>query len=604
MQQFIKSVNKQLEKNQAYTNSVFSNENYDGYVLIKDNYFYHTYIQISENNILMSGSCRTFLNVCFGDVLTIIKTTPPDYISEVVLKFKKINTINKIEISLLRDVLNHIPLISGFLYNIKTDFSYQVEVITQNLNGQLINENTAITVIDSDGKIITDQNEGKVFKGKFNFKELSIGGLDKEFIEIFRRAFSTRLLSQKIRKEQGIRDVRGIMLHGPPGCGKTLIARQLSKAINAKSVKVVQGPSLIDGLIGKSEQNVRELFTDAEQDWISNPDTNNIYVIILDECEVIFKKRGSGSGVSGEVSDNMVTQFLSKIDGVDAIGNILLICMTNRIDQIDSALLRPGRIELHLEIKLPDINGRREILNIHLDKIKNKEEIDIEQLAEMTSNFTGAEIEGCVQNANTYSISRIIDPDNLKEDYSDEIIILKQKDLELSIMETIPQYGNKSEILKIILSKEFNPFGGFELICERMATSEKGNVNSFLFWGDGGQETLCVCNAANISEQGLVRFINAEMLLGFRNKAEELNNIIQDCLRSESTTIILDHLELLVEYSKFNNYCNGQILLVIKCLLDKKIENHKKVNVVITTKTLEFTELLELESFDYQYHIG
>jgi vesicle-fusing ATPase len=148
-----------------------------------------------------------------------------------------------------------------------------------------------------------------------------------------------------------------MILYGPPGTGKTLIARKISQVLNCNEPKVVNGPEIFDKFVGGSEENVRKLFAEAESEQQSKGDDSELHVIIFDEIDAICRKRGSTSGGTG-VNESVVNQLLSKIDGVDSLSNILIIGMTNRLDMIDEALLRPGRFEIHLEIGLPDDKGR------------------------------------------------------------------------------------------------------------------------------------------------------------------------------------------------------------------------------------------------------
>lgn len=144
-----------------------------------------------------------------------------------------------------------------------------------------------------------------------------------------------------------------MLLFGPPGTGKTLIARTLAKCLNAEECKVVNGPELFDKFVGETERKIRELFAKAEEDQKLNGDDSGLHVIVFDEIDSICKQRGSiGSGTG--VRDDAVNQLLTKIDGVESLNNILVIGMTNRKDLLDDAILRPGRLELHVEIGLPD----------------------------------------------------------------------------------------------------------------------------------------------------------------------------------------------------------------------------------------------------------
>ena len=192
---------------------------------------------------------------------------------------------------------------------------------------------------------------------------------DKEFADIFRRAFASRVFPPEVLRKMGIKHVRGMLLYGPPGCGKTLIARQIGKALNAHEPKIVNGPEILNKYVGESEANIRALFEDAEKEQEEMGDNSDLHIIIFDEIDAICKARGANGDGTG-VHDSIVNQLLSKIDGVEALNNVLIIGMTNRKDLIDSALLRPGRLEVHVEIGLPSEEGRVQILKIHTNTMR------------------------------------------------------------------------------------------------------------------------------------------------------------------------------------------------------------------------------------------
>jgi len=191
---------------------------------------------------------------------------------------------------------------------------------------------------------VTQRN---IFRPDFNFEELGIGGLTKEFGDIFRRAFAARVFPPHVVRDLGINHVRGMLLHGPPGTGKTLIARKLAKFLKAAEPKIVNGPEILNKYVGQAEENIRNLFADAEKEEKAQGENSQLHVVIFDEIDSICKQRGSKADGTG-VHDSIVNQLLSKIDGVDSLNNILLIGMTNRKDLIDEALLRPGRLEVHV----------------------------------------------------------------------------------------------------------------------------------------------------------------------------------------------------------------------------------------------------------------
>jgi vesicle-fusing ATPase len=182
----------------------------------------------------------------------------------------------------------------------------------------------------------------------FTFEDMGIGGLDTEFSSIFRRAFASRIFPPGLVEKLGIQHVRGILLYGPPGTGKTLIARQIGKMLNAREPKVINGPEVLNKYVGQSEENIRKLFIDAEKEYKEKGDESSLHIIIFDELDAVCKQRGSGGSGGTGVGDSVVNQLLSKLDGVDQLNNILLIGMTNRKDMIDEALLRAGRLEVHM----------------------------------------------------------------------------------------------------------------------------------------------------------------------------------------------------------------------------------------------------------------
>ncbi|KAK4692974.1 vesicle-fusing ATPase, partial [Phenoliferia sp. Uapishka_3] len=243
----------------------------------------------------------------------------------------------------------------------------------------------------------------------FKFEDMGIGGLDTEFSAIFRRAFASRIFPPGLVEKLGIQHVKGILLFGPPGTGKTLMARQIGKMLNAREPKVVNGPEILNKFVGQSEENIRKLFGDAEKEYKEKGDESGLHIIIFDELDAICKQRGSTNNGTG-VGDSVVNQLLSKMDGVDQLNNILIIGMTNRLDMIDEALLRPGRLEVHIEISLPDEAGRIQILTIHTGKMRTNGvmggDVDVKELAGLTKNFSGAEIGGLVKSATSFAFNR------------------------------------------------------------------------------------------------------------------------------------------------------------------------------------------------------
>lgn len=305
-----------------------------------------------------------------------------------------------------------------------------------------------------------------ILQADFKFEDMGIGGLDKEFSQIFRRAFASRIFPPGLIEQMGIQHVKGILLFGPPGTGKTLIARRIGKMLNAREPKVINGPEVLNKYVGQSEENIRKLFADAEKEYKEKGDESGLHIIIFDELDAVCKQRGSGAGGGTGVGDSVVNQLLSKLDGVDQLNNILLIGMTNRMDMIDDALLRPGRLEVHMEISLPDEYGRVQILKIHTAKMRASgtldPSVDLQELAHKTKNFSGAEISGLVRSATSFALNRHVKVGSMAS-ISDDVdqMLVNRDDFEHAFEDVKPSFGvSEDEIQKYLRGGiiHFSPF--------------------------------------------------------------------------------------------------------------------------------------------------
>ncbi|CAM9456444.1 unnamed protein product [Phaeothamnion confervicola] len=259
---------------------------------------------------------------------------------------------------------------------------------------------------------------GRRRRGLPNSVELagSVGGLGPQLDNIVRRVLGTRMISREVRQALGVTHVRGLLLHGPPGCGKTLLARELAFRLKARPPKLVSGPEILDKWVGEAERKVRALFADAEAEHAraleigADPQELPLHVIALDEIDALCRSRGTLAGDTSGVRDSVVNQILAKMDGLVALENILVVGMTNRKELLDEALLRPGRLEVSLFVPLPDAAGREEIFGIHTRQAGAAgllaEDVDLMALAAATDGFSGADIAGLVRSATSFAVAR------------------------------------------------------------------------------------------------------------------------------------------------------------------------------------------------------
>ncbi|XP_037497555.1 vesicular-fusion protein sec18 [Jatropha curcas] len=244
---------------------------------------------------------------------------------------------------------------------------------------------------------------------------LGVGGLAKIYDFIMEKVFDTSLRSAGQFTRLKINNVKGMLLYGPPGTGKTLLAKALAKMLHAK---VVMGPMLMSSYGDESKHSLRKLFDDAINDYKKYGDQSPLHMIIFDEIDCFTQ----GSGI--------VHQLLGMIDGVNAYNNIFIIGTTSRMDLVDESLLRPGRLDLRIEIGIPNEKGRVNILKIHTQRMNHcgllHSDVNLEQIASMTVGWTGAELASAVNSALSNAIVRA-DP-NMIGQVNKKQIRVKQAD--------------------------------------------------------------------------------------------------------------------------------------------------------------------------------
>ncbi len=266
-------------------------------------------------------------------------------------------------------------------------------------------------------KMVEPSAMREVLIKKPNVKWSDVAGLEKAK-EKLKELVELPLLRPDLYRAAGIKPSKGILLYGPPGTGKTLLAKAVANEANANFISV-KGPELISKWVGESEKHIRDIFKKANQVSPS--------IIFFDEFDSISKSRGSGMGNNS--SEKVVNQLLTELDGVEELENVIVIAATNRKDLIDPALLRPGRIEAHVELTNPDDKTLVEIFKVHTRKMPLEKSVSLEKLAKKTSGWTGAEIESTCRRAGLNAIKR-----NYKEDDITKMRITKE-DFENAIIE-------------------------------------------------------------------------------------------------------------------------------------------------------------------------
>jgi transitional endoplasmic reticulum ATPase len=370
--------------------------------------------------IRMDGLLRKNANVSLGEKVIVRKA---DYsIAELVKLAPQDNTIVIDQSSLIyiKNKLMNRPLIEGDLIQVPgLEYNLIFKVIATKPSGIVIIDNTT-------NLVLLEKPFSELARYKVSYED--IGGL-KRVIEKVRELIELPLRYPELFKRLGIDPPKGILLYGPPGSGKTLLAKAVANESAAYFISV-NGPEIMNKYYGESEARLREIFEEARQHAPS--------IIFIDEIDAIAPRREE---VHGEVEKRVVAQLLALMDGLESRDNVIVIGATNVPNMLDPALRRPGRFDREIEFPVPDKNGRLEILQIHTRNMPLAQDVNLEYLAEVTHGFVGADLAALVREAAMKAIRRYLPDLNLTKKLPPELIEkveVKMEDFLAALKEITP----------------------------------------------------------------------------------------------------------------------------------------------------------------------
>jgi len=233
-----------------------------------------------------------------------------------------------------------------------------------------------------------------------------VGGLG-DTKERLRETIQWPLDYPEVFDELDMQAAKGVLMYGPPGTGKTLMAKAVANESDSNFISI-KGPELLSKWVGESEKGVREVFSKARE--------NAPTVVFFDEIDSIATERGSGGGGGSQVSERVVSQLLTELDGLEELEDVVVIATSNRPDLIDSALLRPGRLDRHVHVPVPDEEARKAIFEVHTRNKPVADDVDLDRLASETEGYVGADIEAVTREASMAASREFInsvDPEDI-----------------------------------------------------------------------------------------------------------------------------------------------------------------------------------------------
>ena len=439
-----------------------------------------------------------------------------------------------------------------------------------------------------------------------------IGGLDDE-LEQVREMIELPMRHPELFQQLGIEPPKGVLLHGPPGTGKTLMARAVANEIDAYFTDI-SGPEIMSKYYGESEEQLREVFEEAEE--------NSPAVVFIDEIDSIAPERGE---TSGDVERRVVAQLLSLMDGLEERGEVIVIGATNRVDALDPALRRGGRFDREIEVGVPDKGGRKEILQVHTRGMPLSESVDLDRYAENTHGFVGADIAQLAKEAAMNALRRIRPELDLEEDEIDAETLER-----LEVTETDFKHALKGiepsalrEVFVEVPDVTWEDVGGLGGTKERLreaiqwpleypdvfAQMDMQAAKGVLMYGPPGTgKTLLAKAIANEAESNFISIKGPELLNKYVGESEKgVREIFEKARANAPTVVFFDEIDSIAGERGRNSGDSGVGERVVSQLLTELdgLEDLEDVVVIATTNRPDLIDpaLLRPGRLDRHVHV-
>ncbi|WEL17684.1 MULTISPECIES: CDC48 family AAA ATPase [unclassified Halorhabdus] len=417
-----------------------------------------------------------------------------------------------------------------------------------------------------------------------------IGGLDDE-LEQVREMIELPMRHPELFNQLGIEPPKGVLLHGPPGTGKTLMAKAVANEIDA-FFTTISGPEIMSKYYGESEEQLREMFDEAEENAPS--------IVFIDEIDSIAPKRDD---TSGDVERRVVAQLLSLMDGLEERGDVIVIGATNRLDALDPALRRGGRFDREIEIGVPDKKGRKEVLQVHTRGMPLNDEIDIDEYAERTHGFVGADIEQLAKESAMNALRRIRPEIDLEADEIDAEILenleITGDDFKAALKGIEP--SALREVFVEVPDVSWEDVGGLEDTTERLRETiqwpleypgvfeqmDMESAKGVLLYGPPGTgKTLLAKAVANEAQSNFISVKGPELLNKYVGESEKgVREVFSKARENAPTVVFFDEIDSIAGERGRNMGDSGVGERVVSQLLTELdgLEDLEDVVVVATT---------------------
>ncbi|WP_128476130.1 CDC48 family AAA ATPase [Halorussus pelagicus] len=411
----------------------------------------------------------------------------------------------------------------------------------------VVTDSTEINISERAAEEIA-QGAGSGPEGTPSVTYEDIGGLEGE-LEQVREMIELPMRHPELFSRLGIEPPKGVLLHGPPGTGKTLMAKAVANEIDAH-FQTISGPEIMSKYYGESEEKLREVFEDAEQ--------NAPAIIFIDELDSIAPKREEAGG---DVERRVVAQLLSLMDGLEERGEVTVIAATNRVDAIDPALRRPGRFDREIDIGVPDREGRLEIMQVHTRGMPLADGVDLEAYADNTHGFVGADLESLAKEGAMNALRRIRPEIDLEEDEIPADVLDSLQVTERDLREALKGIEPSAlrEVFVEVPDVTWEQVGGLEDTKERLRETiqwpldypevfdelDMQAAKGVLLYGPPGTgKTLMAKAVANESDSNFISIKGPELLSKWVGESEKgVREVFSKARENAPTVVFFDEID-------------------------------------------------------------
>ena len=555
--------------------------------------------------IKIDGITRQNIGAGLDDKIS-IKSVEAANAEEITLSPTEKITIDGLQEYMIYNYLNHV-FSNGDSISLNTQMGSKVQFVITNTKPSkpvIVTENTLFKLGS-----LTKAVDSSV--PRITYDEL--GGLKNE-VQKIREMVELPMRHPELFDKIGVEAPKGVLLYGPPGTGKTLIAKAVAGETNAHFISL-SGPEIMGKHYGESEEKIREIFTQGEE--------NSPSIIFIDEIDSIAPKRDE---VSGELEKRIVSQLLTLMDGMKSRGRVVVIAATNRPDSIDPALRRPGRFDREIEIGIPDDDGRLDILSIHTRGMPINEKVNLKQIAKTTHGFVGADLEILSKEAAMRSLRRILPEIDLEEDkISSEIlqkIEISNDDFREALKEVRPSALREVQVQ--IPDVNWDDVGGLDELKDELREAVEWPVKHkeaydyvdveapkgvLLYGPPGTGKTLIAKALAKMTESNFISIKGPELLSKWVGESEKgVREIFRKARQAAPCIIFLDEVDALVPRrgsGSSDSHVTENIVSQILTEIDGLEELHN-VLIIGATNRLDIVDeaLLRPGRFDRIIEIG